>query len=101
MDALRRIPGVVSVTEAYTLEPDLDTSRTLINLNGLWTAVGTGSPGAGAGRRVALIDSGVNANHQFFNDAGFTAPAGYPKSYRDSGGVITNLEISQHIQTTR
>ena len=53
-------------------------------------------PGAGAGVRVALIDSGVNAQHPFFDAAGFTAPAGYPKAQRVAGGVRTDLPLATY-----
>jgi subtilisin family serine protease len=93
IDAIRRLPHVVSVTETYELEPELDESKNLIGLQTLWNALPSTPPGAGAGTRVALIDSGANAQHPFFNDSGFTAPAGYPKSQRVSGGVRTNLAL--------
>ena len=52
--------------------------------------------GAGAGVRVALIDLGVNAQHPFFNPAGYTAPPGYPKAQRVEGGVRTNLPLATY-----
>ena len=96
LDAIRRLPNVASVTETYELQPELDESRTLLGLQTLWQALPSSPLGAGAGVRVALIDSGVNAQHPFFNPAGFTAPAGYPKSQRVSGGVRTNLPVATY-----
>ena len=46
--------------------------------------------------RVALIDSGVNAQHPFFDATGFTAPPGYPKAQRVAGGVRTNLPVATY-----
>jgi subtilisin family serine protease len=91
VDAVRRLEGVVAVTDTYPLEPELDESKTLLDLKSLWSALPASPLGAGAGRRVALIDSGVNPAHPFFDDAGYAAPAGYPKSQRVSGGERTNL----------
>ena len=96
LDAIRRLPNVASATETYELEPELDESRSLLGLQTLWQALPSSPLGAGAGVRVALIDSGVNAQHPFFNPAGYTAPAGYPKSQRVSGGVRTNLPLATY-----
>ena len=96
LDAIRRLPNVTSATETYELEPELDESRSLLGLQTLWQALPSSPLGAGAGVRVALIDSGVNAQHPFFNPAGYTAPAGYPKSQRVSGGVRTNLPVATY-----
>jgi minor extracellular serine protease Vpr len=90
-DAVRRLADVVAVTETYPLEPELDESRTLLDLQTLWNSLPQSPNGAGSGRRVALIDSGVNPAHPFFDDAGYAAPAGYPKAQRVSGGQRTDL----------
>ena len=96
VDAIRRLPNVVSVTETYELEPELDESKTLLGLQTLWQSLPSTPLGAGAGLRVALIDSGVNAQHPFFNAAGYTAPAGYPKAQRVAGGVRTDLPLATY-----
>jgi minor extracellular serine protease Vpr len=74
IDSIRRLPHVASVSETYNLEPELDESRTLLGLQTFWNALPSSPLGVGNGLRLALIDSGVNAQHPFLNDAGFTAP---------------------------
>jgi subtilase family protein/PA domain-containing protein/PKD domain-containing protein len=96
IDAIRRLPHVVSVSPTYQLEPELDESRALLGLQTFWNSLPSSPLGSGAGLRLALIDSGVNAQHPFFNDSGFTAPAGYPKSQRVSGGVRTNMPLATY-----
>ena len=96
IDAVRRLPHVVSVTETYQLEPELDESRSLLGLQTLWESLPSSPLGAGDGMRLALIDSGVNAQHPFFNPSGFTAPAGYPKAQRVAGGVRTDLPLATY-----
>jgi hypothetical protein len=96
IDAIKRLPHVVSVSETYKLDPELDESRALLGLQTLWQSLPSSPLGTGAGLRLALIDSGTNAQHPFFNDSGFTAPAGYPKSQRVSGGVRTNLPLATY-----
>ncbi|NUT56947.1 MAG: S8 family serine peptidase, partial [Thermoleophilia bacterium] len=80
----------------YELEPDLDESRNLLGLQTLWNALPSSPLGAGAGLRLALIDSGVNAQHPFFDATGYIAPAGYPKAQRVAGGVRTNLPLATY-----
>jgi hypothetical protein len=94
--AIQGLPHVASVTETYKLEPELDESRSLLGLQTLWQAMPSSPLGAGAGLRLALIDSGVNALHPFFNASGFTAPAGFPKAQRVSGGVRTDLPLATY-----
>lgn len=96
LDSVRQLPGVVAVTEAYDLEPELDESPTLLGLPQLWQSLPPRALGAGAGSRVALIDLGVNAAHPFFNPAGYTAPPGYPRAQRVAGGVRTNLPLATY-----
>ena len=58
----------------------------------LWGQVG-GQANAGAGVKVAVIDSGIFVRYDdqghytgnpCFNDAGYTAPKGYPRARRSS-----------------
>jgi minor extracellular serine protease Vpr len=49
-------------------DPDLS----LIHANEAWTAVG-GAANAGAGVKVAVIDSGIDASHPCFDDTGYPA----------------------------
>jgi minor extracellular serine protease Vpr len=49
-------------------DPDLS----LIHANEAWTAVG-GAANAGAGVKVAVIDSGIDATHPCFDDTGYPA----------------------------
>ena len=96
IDEIRALPGVVAVTETYKLEPELDESKNLLGLQTLWNSLPPSSLGAGAGARVALIDSGVNAQHPFFDPTGFTAPAGYPRAERVAGGVRTPMPVATY-----
>ncbi|MCI0415120.1 S8 family serine peptidase [bacterium] len=94
INAVRKLPGVVAVTETYPLEFETDESRNLLGISGLWSALPPDPLGAGAGQRVALIDSGTNANHPFFNPSGYQAPSGYPRAERVAGGVRTPLPVA-------
>jgi subtilisin family serine protease len=53
-------------------------SYKIINAAAAWAASG-GRSDAGRGVKVGIIDTGIDASHPFFDPAGFTAPAGFPK----------------------
>ena len=79
--AASRLPGVVAVTREQAVEPLMDASLPLIGAPSAWAdpRVG-GQMRAGRGIRIAVIDSGITAAHPFFDDGGFTAPEGFPRS---------------------
>lgn len=53
-------------------------SYKIISASGAWTAAG-GRANAGAGVKVGVIDTGIDPSHPFFDPAGFSYPAGFPK----------------------
>lgn len=55
-------------------DPDLS----LVNAYAAWATIG-GAENAGAGVKVAVIDSGIDQSHPCFDDTGYTAPFGFPK----------------------
>ena len=86
--AVRSMPGVLAVTPDVPYQLDMFSTPTQIGAPTLWNQVG-GQPNAGAGVKVAIIDSGIfvrrNADGSYagnpcFDDAGYPAPPrGYPK----------------------
>jgi subtilisin family serine protease len=86
-DAVRRTPGVRAVTPDISLHLDMYATPEQIGAPTLWNQVG-GQGNAGAGVKVAVIDSGIYvtrdaggnyAGNPCFNDTGYQAPRGYPK----------------------
>ena len=73
-DALRDAPYVVHVERQQVFAPAAhdDPDLTLVRAAEAWTAVG-GAANAGAGVKVAVIDSGIDASHPCFDDAGYPA----------------------------
>ena len=69
---------VLSVEYNALYRPDMSESYKLINAAGAWAAAG-GRADAGRGVKVGIIDSGVDYRHPFFDPAGFSYPAGFPK----------------------
>jgi minor extracellular serine protease Vpr len=85
--AVRRMPGVRAVTPDVPYRLSMFSTPAQIGAPTLWGQVG-GQSNAGAGVKVAIVDSGVFVRHDAngnytgnpcFDDTGYTAPAGYPK----------------------
>ena len=64
-----------------------------MNAPAAWTALG-GVNNAGAGVRIAIIDSGIDQTHPSFKDASLTAPPGYPICNGDDCKYATNKIIA-------
>jgi len=65
--------GVKLVYPEETLEYEMDTTAQLIGTNIAWEAAG-GPEEAGLGARLAILDTGADAAHPMFNDAGMPEP---------------------------
>ncbi len=90
--ATRSMAGVKSVRAVRMYHKLLDRSLALQKITDAWQQIG-GVDKAGAGVKIAIIDTGIDITHPAFQDAGFTAPAGFPKTDRDSDSVYTNQKI--------
>jgi minor extracellular serine protease Vpr len=84
---VRRMKGVRAVTPDIPYQLNMYATPAQIGAPALWSTVG-GRANAGRGIKVAVIDSGIYVTkdaagnytgNPCFNDAGYTAPAGYPK----------------------
>jgi len=84
---VRRMSGVLAVTPDIPYAPSMYATPAQIGAPALWAQLG-GQANAGRGVKVAIIDSGVYVTkdgsgnytgNPCFNDAGYTAPAGFPK----------------------
>jgi len=75
---LEALPGVRTVYDDVAYNPTLYASLDDIKVSGLWNAVG-GAGQAGAGVKIAVLDSGIQTDHPMLNAYGLSYPAGYPK----------------------
>lgn len=90
LPSLRAIPGVKAVTIEQEYDLQMDASLGLIGLgtgtvgepvwsdSGMWAELG-GHANAGAGVKVAVIDSGITLNNPCFDPTGYSYPPGFPK----------------------
>lgn len=72
--ALWAQPGVARVTPQVIYTVDMDYSLPLIGASALWSQVG-GRDQAGAGIKIADIDSGINPTNPLFDGTGWSYPA--------------------------
>ena len=93
---LRNNPDVESVEYNALYQPVMSESYKIINATAAWAAAG-GRADAGRGVKVGIIDTGIDASHPFFDPAGFTSPAGFPKcdarDSTDSGCNYTSAKV--------
>jgi minor extracellular serine protease Vpr len=84
---VRRMSGVRAVTPDIPYHLDMFSTPAQIGAPTLWGQVG-GQANAGAGVKVAVVDSGIFVRHDAqghytgnpcFDDTGYTAPKGFPK----------------------
>ena len=89
---LESMPGVKTVYPVRRLQKNLDRATRLTQVNDVWNRIG-GMTAAGAGMKIGILDEGIDIVHPGFKDAGFTAPAGYPKSDTDADLKFTNNKV--------
>jgi subtilisin family serine protease len=77
---VRALPGVRDVYASARYTATLDRSVPQIGAPQLW---GSALETAGAGIKIAIIDTGVDHSHRFFNPAGYTMPPGFPKGQQE------------------
>ena len=75
-DTLRRLPGVRDVLPTATYAPRLTSTPEQIGASAIW---GQSLETAGQGVKIGIIDSGIDAQHPYFDPTGYTMPAGFPK----------------------
>jgi uncharacterized protein (TIGR03437 family) len=90
--ALRSTPGVIAVVKVPVVKRHQSPELDLINAPAAWNRLG-GAKNAGAGSRIAVIDTGIDVTHPAFNDSGFTLPAGFPLCNVQADCAYTNKKV--------
>jgi minor extracellular serine protease Vpr len=91
--AIAALPGVKRIELVRQVHTLLDASVPLINAPALWNRLG-GAGVAGQGMKIAILDTGIDITNPMFSDAGFTMPAGFPKTNNFSAGLVNNKVIA-------
>jgi minor extracellular serine protease Vpr len=76
---LRALAGITAVARMPRLTRKLNKALDLVNASAGWSAVGGGS-NAGAGIKIAILDTGIDETHPGFQDSSLPMPAGFPKT---------------------
>jgi minor extracellular serine protease Vpr len=91
--AIAALPGVKRIELVKEFHTLLDASVPLINAPALWARLG-GVGAAGQGMKIAILDTGIDITNPLFSDAGFTMPAGFPKTNNGSEALTNNKVIA-------
>ncbi len=75
---LMRVQAVHKVYPSARYHLDTNKSPSVIRADTFWASTG----GRGQGIKIAVVDDGVDQSNPFFNAAGFSYPAGFPKGGR-------------------
>ena len=76
--ALRQLPGVRAVIPLRRRYLKLNAAVNVVDAPAAWNALG-GTGSAGAGVKIAIIDTGIDQTHPMLQDDSLQPPAGFPK----------------------
>ena len=77
VNELKSLPGVKGVVPARRYKRALNRATQLLDGPAAWNVLG-GQPNAGAGIRIAILDSGIEQTNPAFQDSTLKAPQGFP-----------------------
>ncbi|MCL5958836.1 MAG: S8 family serine peptidase [Chloroflexi bacterium] len=77
IEDLKQLPGVKRISPSRTFHVTLDVSVPLINAPALWSRLG-GLSQAGLGKKIAILDTGIDQTQPFLTDPTLGVPSGYP-----------------------
>lgn len=90
--ALSSLPGVRKVYPVYEYKMELDHALPIHHIPEAWARVG-GIDKAGAGIKIAIVDTGVSPNHPGFQDSTLKPPPGFPRASKPENLAFTNNKI--------
>ena len=88
---LANLPGVKRVIPVRMMHMVLDRAVTLHRVTDVWNEIGVDR--AGAGIKIAIIDSGIDSTRPGFQDPSLIVPATYPRVNIDTDTAYTNSKI--------
>ena len=90
--ALSSLPGVKQVYPVHRYKMNLDHALPIHHVPEAWARIG-GKDKAGAGVKIAILDTGVSPNHAAFQDPTLQPPAGFPQASKPDNLAFTNNKI--------
>ena len=97
---MKGLPGVMGVARMRRGERHLNQATQLMNAPVAWNQLG-GIGNAGAGIKVAVIDTGIDQTHPAFQDSTLSIPAGFPKctpgdcAYTNNKVIVARSYVKQ------
>lgn len=88
---LKSLPGVKRVTQVRLMHPLLDRAVVLQHVQDAWNRVGADKAGAGA--KIAIVDTGIESTHPAFQDSSLSVPDSFPRVNDNSDLAYTNSKI--------
>ena len=97
---LQTLPGVAGVVRMPALRRKLNKALDLISAPQAWSALG-GASNAGAGMKIAILDTGIDETHPAFQDPSLSIPAGFPKGTSGDLAHATNkiIAVRSYVQS--
>ncbi len=89
---LLAIPGVKRIYPVRVYKTTLDHALPLHKVPDAWVLAG-GAANAGAGVKIAMLDTGIDVNYPAFKDATLPMPPGFPKVNQDSDRPFTSNKV--------
>ncbi len=89
---LRAMPGVKAVAPLPRMHLQLNAAVNLLDAPNAWNILG-GVGDAGAGIKIAIIDTGIDQTHPAFQDPTLTTPSGYPICDTTADCAFTNNKV--------
>ena len=89
---LMQAPGAVKVHPVRRVRKLLDRALPLHKVNDAWNLLPLGQGSAGAGIKIAIIDTGIDVNHPAFRDP-LPAIDGFPKVLYQGDQQYTNAKV--------
>ena len=89
---LMQIPGALKLHPVHKVQPFLNHALPLHKVPDAWNMLPLGQNGAGAGIKIGMIDSGIDAANPAFGDA-LPPVDGYPKVLAEGDRKFTNAKI--------
>ncbi len=93
VEQLRKLPEVDSIQRMRPLRLRMNRALDLVNARAAWNQLG-GVSRAGEGVKIAILDTGIDADHPAFRNFSTPPPAGYPRCREENGDcAFTNNKV--------
>jgi minor extracellular serine protease Vpr len=95
---LQNVPGVRTSVYLPPVHRHLNRALDLVNASAAWSQISGGQANAGAGVKIAVIDSGIDQTHPALQDPSLQTPAGYPMgnaTFTNSKVIVARSYVSE------